>query len=141
LTSQRATRQRPRLLIADDDLVITSLLSATLDQDFEVVGIATDSEEAIALAGSSQPDVALIDVEMPKGGAPRAVPGIVEVAPEAAIVVLSGDESDQLVRDLIRAGAVAYSRKGIDPEDLVALLHNSIEVRAIERARLRVPTA
>jgi DNA-binding NarL/FixJ family response regulator len=141
LTFQGATRRRPRLLIADDDLVITSLLSASLDQDFEVVGIAADSEEAIALAGASQPDVALIDVEMPKGGAPRAVPGIVEVAPEAAIVVLSGDESDKLVRELIRAGAVAYSRKGIDPEDLVTLLHNSIEVRASERARLRVPTA
>jgi two-component system, NarL family, response regulator DesR len=141
VTSDKASRPRPRLIIADDDLVITSLLSASLVGDFDVVGIAGDSEEAIALAGASQPDVALIDVEMPKGGAPRAVPGIVEVAPEVAIVVLSGDESDKLVRELIRAGAVAYSRKGIDPEDLVALLHNSIEVRASERARLRVPTA
>jgi two-component system, NarL family, response regulator DesR len=141
LTSDKESRPRPRLIIADDDLVIASLLSASLVGDFDVVGIAGDSEEAIALAGASQPDVALIDVEMPKGGAPRAVPGIVEVAPEVAIVVLSGDESDKLVRELIRAGAVAYSRKGVDPEDLVALLHNSIEVRAIERARLRVPTA
>jgi DNA-binding NarL/FixJ family response regulator len=132
---------RPRLIIADDDPVIQVLLSASLEQDFELVGIAEDSEAAIELARSTQPDVALIDVVMPKGGGPRAVAGIVEVAPRTAIVVLSGDESDALVRELIRAGAVAYGRKGLGAPALVELLNESIEARTREQARSRAASS
>jgi DNA-binding NarL/FixJ family response regulator len=131
----RGRARRPRLLLADDDVVITSLLSGSLDHDFEVVGVAADSGEAIELAKASQPDVALVDVAMPKGGGPSAVRGILEVAPQTAIVVLSGDESEAMVRELIRAGAVAYCRKGIDPRELAELLTDSIAVRARELAR------
>jgi DNA-binding NarL/FixJ family response regulator len=136
--------ERPRLIIADDDLIIQVLLSASLEQDFEVIGVAGDSEEAIALAQRTQPDVALVDVEMPKGGGLRAVSGIVDVAADTAIVMFSGDESDATVRDLIGAGAVAYARKGIDPQELSELLKDSIGVRAKERERSRgslAPTA
>jgi DNA-binding NarL/FixJ family response regulator len=132
-----ASEERPRLIIADDDLIIQVLLSASLEQDFEVIGVAGDSEEAIALARRTQPDVALVDVEMPKGGGLRAVSGIVDVAAATAIVMFSGDESDATVRDLIGAGAVAYCRKGIDPQVLSELLKDSIDVRAKERERSR----
>jgi DNA-binding NarL/FixJ family response regulator len=130
---------RPRLIIADDDFVIQTLMSASLERDFEVVGVAGDAEEAIALARAQQPDVALVDVEMPKGGGSRAVAGMIEVAPKVAIVVLSGDESDAVVRELISAGAVAYTRKGIDPQELAELLIGSIEVRSKELARVAPP--
>lgn len=128
-------KARPRLMVADDDFIIQTLMSASLERDFEVVGVAGDAEEAIDLARAEQPDVALVDVEMPKGGGSRAVAGMIEVAPRVAIVVLSGDESDAVVRELISAGAVAYSRKGIDPQELTELLIDSIEVRAKELAR------
>jgi DNA-binding NarL/FixJ family response regulator len=136
-----ASSQRPRLIIADDDLVVQVLLRASLEQDFEVVGVAGDSDEAIELAQRTQPDVALVDVEMPRGGGLRAVTGIVDVAANTAIVMLSGDESDATVRDLIGAGAVAYCRKGIDPHELSQLLKGSIDVRARERERSRQPSA
>lgn len=126
-------------MIADDDLVVSSLLRASLERDFEIVGVAADSEAAIALAGTSRPDAALIDVQMPKGGAERAVPGILELAPDVAIVVLSGDESDTIVRKLISAGAVAFCRKGVDPEELADLLLGSIETRAGARPRSPEP--
>jgi DNA-binding NarL/FixJ family response regulator len=128
---------RPRLIVADDDVVLQSLLSASLERDFQIVGVASDGEEAVALAKLTQPDVALVDVEMPKGGGPHAVRGIVEVAASTAIVVLSGDESDTVVRDLIQAGAVAYCRKGIDPEALAQLLTGAIHARAKEREASR----
>ncbi len=127
--------RRPRLMIADDDLVIQTLMAASLEHEFELVGVAGDSEQAIELARATQPDVALVDVDMPKGGGSRAVPGIVAVAAHTAIVMLSGDESDAVVRELIGAGAVAYCRKGIDPRELAELLNGSIEARAKERAR------
>jgi DNA-binding NarL/FixJ family response regulator len=122
-------------MIADDDLIVTTLLGASLGREFELVGVAGDGEGAIELAGATQPDVALIDVQMPKGGAPRAVPGILRVAPQVAIVVLSGDESGPVVHELIAAGAVAFCRKGIDPDELAGVLRSAVEARAGESTR------
>jgi DNA-binding NarL/FixJ family response regulator len=106
--------QRPSLLIADDDPVIRVFLERGLSAGFDVVGTAANSVEAVELARSTRPDAALVDVEMPLGGGLRAVEGITEVTPETAIVVLSGDESESSVRELMLAGAVAYRRKGVD---------------------------
>ncbi len=124
---------RPRLLIADDDPVVQSVLGLSLGEDFEIVGVAADSAEAVELARSSQPDAALIDVDMPRGGGISAVRGIAEVAPEAAIVILSGDESDAVVRQLINAGATAYRRKGAGTGEIAASLRESITAHAATR--------
>jgi two-component system nitrate/nitrite response regulator NarL len=120
----------PTLLIADDDPVVRSMLSLTLQRQFNIVGAARDSEQAIALARAAQPDVALIDVQMPGGGL-SAIRGISEVSPDTAPVVLSADEFDPLVRELMIAGAMAYVRKGIAPADLTAMLHRAIQARPV----------
>ena len=91
-------------MIADDDPVVRSLLSASLGRTFNVVGVAADGDQAVEVARLRQPDAAVIDVEMPGGGGMRAVEGIVDVAPGTAILMLSGDESDRLVRGLMQAG-------------------------------------
>jgi DNA-binding NarL/FixJ family response regulator len=123
----------PRLMIADDDPVIQSLLDMSLSREFDVIGLAADGEEAVELAAASQPDAAIVDVEMPAGGGLRAVRGIHEVAPDTAIVVLSVDESDGVVRELMQAGATAYLRKGVAPHILADALMDSIEAHAHER--------
>lgn len=120
-------------MIADDDPVVRSMLGMSLGEAFEVVGVAADSEQAVELARTSQPDAAIVDVVMPKGGGLRAVRGILEVAPDTAIVVLSGDESDGSVRELMQAGAIAYRRKGVAPRLLAEALIESIDARASER--------
>jgi DNA-binding NarL/FixJ family response regulator len=120
-------------MIADDDPVVQSLLDMSLSAEFDVIGLAADGEQAVALARDSQPDAALIDVEMPAGGGLRAVRGIHEVAPDTAIVVLSVDEADGVVRELMQAGAVAYLRKGVEPRALAEALVDSIEAHAVER--------
>ena len=122
----------PRLMIADDDPVVRSMLDMSLGESFDVVGVALDGEQAIALARVSQPDAALVDVEMPAGGGLRAVCGIHEVAPGTAIVVLSIDESDVIVRKLMQAGATAYVRKGISPRALTDALMDSISAHGAE---------
>ena len=119
----------PTLLIADDDAVVRSMLSLTLERQFEIVGAARDSDQAIALAQAAQPDVALIDVQMPGGGGLRAIRGIAEVSPETAAVVLSADEFEPMVRELMIAGAMTYVRKGIAPAELAEMLHRAIRAR------------
>jgi DNA-binding NarL/FixJ family response regulator len=74
-----------------------------------------------------------VDVQMPKGGGLRAVRGIREVAPDTAIVMLSGYRSHGVVRELTRAGAIAYRRKGATPDALATALTESIEAHAAER--------
>jgi len=122
-------------MIADDDRLVRLLLSAELAHQFDVVGAADDADAAIELAGASQPDLAIVDVEMPKGGGTRAVRGILEVSPQTAIVILSGDESGVMVREMIRAGAVAYCPKGIDPQEFAVLLMDSLAARAKDGSR------
>lgn len=121
----------PTLLIADDDPVVRSMLSLTLDRQFEIVGAVGDSGQAIVLAGSARPDVALIDVQMPGGGGLCAIRGITEVSPETATVVLSADQFEPLVRQLMIAGAMTYVRKGIAPAQLAKVLHRAMQARPV----------
>jgi CheY-like chemotaxis protein len=124
-TTERDTR-RWRILIADDDPTVRAVLSDTLSKEFEVVGTAVDGQDAVKVAAWVQPDAALIDVQMPNGGGMRAVTGIVDVAPETAIVILSSEESEASVQELLGAGAIAYCRKGVSPALLARSLRDSI---------------
>jgi DNA-binding NarL/FixJ family response regulator len=119
----------PTLLIADDDPVVRSMLSLTLERQFDIVGAARDADQAIALAQSTQPDVALIDVQMPGGGGLRAIHVLSQVSPGTAAVVLSADEFDPMVRELMIAGAMTYVRKGIAPVKLAEVLHRAMQAR------------
>ena len=119
----------PTLLIADDDAVVRSMLSLTLERQFDIVGAARDADQAIALAQAAQPDVALVDVQMPAGGGLHAIRGIGELSPGTATVVLSADEFDPLVRELMIAGAMTYVRKGIAPAQLAEVLHRAMHAR------------
>jgi CheY-like chemotaxis protein len=117
---------RPTLLIADDDPIVRTTLTTALGREFEVVGAAGDSDEAVSIAALKHPDVALVDVAMPGGGGITAVRGIVASSPATAVVVLSGDEVDSVVRELLRAGASSYLRKGIAFAELARALDASI---------------
>jgi DNA-binding NarL/FixJ family response regulator len=123
----------PRVLIADDDPDVRAVLSAQLAPRFDVVGTAADTDEAIALAARTRADIAIVDVQMPGGGGVRATREIRDAAPGIAIVALSADESERVVLDMLRAGAVAYLRKGVDADELAALLHEAL------RAHVKLP--
>ena len=117
---------RPRLLIADDDRLVSATLAVQLRAEFDVVGAAEDGDRAIELARAVQPDVALVDVQMPGGGGLGTTRGITEVSPRTAIVILSVDESDQSVVELLNAGAMTYLRKGTPAGEIARRLHQSI---------------
>ena len=119
--------RHPCLLIADDDAFMRSALDTQLGRDFDVVGAACDAGEAIALAEEHQPDVVLMDVDMPSGGGLHATREINQRAPNTAVVALSADESRNVVIEMLNAGAMGYVRKGTSPEELTATLHQAIE--------------
>jgi DNA-binding NarL/FixJ family response regulator len=112
----------PRVVFADDDPLVLATLAAQLAHTFECVGTARDADEAITLVESNRPELVILDVDMPGGGAVRATREIHVRSPETAIVILSGDEIRQGVVELLNAGAVTYLRKGIDQQSLIAKL-------------------
>ena len=120
---------RPSLLIADDDAFMRTALSAQLKDTFRVVAVAADASAAIALAEEHQPDAALLDVDMPHGGAQEAVPQIAARSPATSIVILSGDETRQIVLELISAGAIAYVRKGVSGSELSQTLSDALKAK------------
>jgi DNA-binding NarL/FixJ family response regulator len=118
---------QPRVVLADDDPVVHSTIAAQLAPLFECIGVAHDADEAISLVETHRPDVAILDVDMPGGGALRATREIHIRAPETAIVILSADEQHQVVVQLIASGAVTYIRKGIDARSLTATLLDAVQ--------------
>jgi DNA-binding NarL/FixJ family response regulator len=109
-------------VLADDDEIICSMLAVQLESEFECVGTAADAPGAVALALAERPDIVILDVDMPGGGAMYATSEIRAGAPETAIVILSGDETRRGVMDLLEAGAITYLRKGIEVPELLDCL-------------------
>jgi DNA-binding NarL/FixJ family response regulator len=118
-----------RLVIADDDSVVRSVLCRVLADEFEIVGTACDAAEAIAVVLRTRPDAALVDLEMPEGGGLRVVREICNRMPDIAVVMLSGDECNAVVLATIEAGAMAYVRKSASHAALGRALRASIHAR------------
>ena len=109
-----------RLLIADDHSVVrTGLrhLVATFD-DVELVGAAADGEEAVTLCADHDPDVVLMDLEMPVLDGIEATRRIVEAQPRVAIVVLTSFSAREQILRALDAGAVGYLLKDAEPAEL-----------------------
>ena len=109
-----------RLLIADDHSVVrTGLrhLVATFD-DVELIGAAADGEEAVTLCADHDPDVVLMDLEMPVLDGIEATRRIVEAQPGVAVVVLTSFSDREQILRALDAGAVGYLLKDAEPADL-----------------------
>jgi EAL domain-containing protein (putative c-di-GMP-specific phosphodiesterase class I) len=110
-----------RVLLADDEPALRTALTELLSHEdrVELIGTAADAEEAIRIAESGRPDVALVDVRMPEGGGPHAARGISRVSPRTRVIALSAYEDKKNVMEMLRAGAVGYLVKGTAADELV----------------------
>ncbi len=109
-----------RVLVADDHPTYLRALEVMLrgDAGIDVVGRAHDGPEAVRLALELQPDVILMDVNMPAMSGIEATGLLVEAAPHIAIVVLTMFDDDDVVANALRAGAHGFVLKGARQQDI-----------------------
>ena len=134
-----------KILIADDHAVVREGTRQVLEQepDLEVVAEAADGEEAVRLAGSSKPDVAIIDIAMPKVDGVEATKQIKALYPAIAVLILTAYDDDQFVFGLLEAGAAGYLLKSVRGRELIdavrrihageSVLHPAIARKVLNR--------
>jgi DNA-binding NarL/FixJ family response regulator len=114
-----------RVAVVDDQKLFARGLSGLVEllPGVEVVGVAYNGEEAIALCRKEEPDVILMDISMPKMDGISATREIKALLPRAAVIILTGHEEDEHVFEGIKAGAQGYLLKDSELEDLSRAIH------------------
>jgi DNA-binding NarL/FixJ family response regulator len=119
---------RVRILIADDhDIVRLGLRQLlTAQPGWEICAEATTGEKAVTLAKQFEPQVVVMDIGMPELSGIDATRKICGLLPDTKIVVLTMHFSDQLIRDIVEAGACGYVLKSDADRDLVAAVRTVV---------------
>lgn len=120
-----------RVLICDDQEVVRKGLNIILShsQRIEVVGLAQDGEEGVALARAKLPDVVLMDLKMPRLNGIQATRRITTALPQVKVVVLTTYDGDEWVFEAIRAGASGYLLKDASSEQIVTAVQDVVDGR------------
>ena len=124
------------VFLVDDHELFLSGVRAELDDRFDVVGWATDVDQAIDAIRKARPDVVLVDVHMPGGGGLTVVKNITETNPEVRFLALSVSDAPEDVIAMIRGGARGYVTKSISPEQLAAAIDRIAADDAVFSPRL-----
>ena len=142
-----------RVLIADDHAVVRQGLRTFLElQDaIEVVGEAADGEAAVAETERLKPDIALMDLVMPRLAGDEAIRRIAAVSPATRVVVLTSFAEDDKLFPAVRAGAAGYLLKDVQPRELVGairaadagetILHPTVAARLLDEVAGRANTS
>ena len=127
------TTERIRVLVADDHPVFRRGMRAMLgaEPEIELVGEATDGEEAVTRTLELRPDVILMDLNMPKVTGIEATRRILEASPDTAILMLTMVEDDKSIFAAMRAGAHGYVLRGADGAETLRAIHAVANGQAI----------
>jgi len=111
-----------KILLADDqELILESLrIVLSLEEDFEIVGLAKNGEEAIEGCEQSQPDIVLMDINMPVMDGVAATARIKERFPATKVIILTSYREVEYVLTALSHGAEGYLLKAIHPRELAA---------------------
>ena len=140
-----------RILVADDHPIVRDGLVAVLSTqpDFEVVGEAADGRQVVEQALAFQPDVILLDLEMPEVDGVQALEQLRKLGQSVRAVVFTAFDTDERILSALRAGAKGYLLKGAPREELFnavrvvhtggSLLQPVVASRLLERFSEAVP--
>ena len=112
-----------RVLVVDDSETVRQVLEIVLsmEDDVEVCGVAHNGTAAVMLAGDLQPDVIVMDLEMPGASGIDVLPMVRSAAPAATVLMYSARDDLDAINAAVTSGASAYFVKGVDDiERLVA---------------------
>ncbi|MBA2568028.1 MAG: EAL domain-containing protein [Actinobacteria bacterium] len=120
-----------RVLVAEDDSSVRDALEALfqVEKSLELAVAVGDATSAVEAASREQPDVALVDVRMPGGGA-SATRGIVSCAPGTRVLAYTVHDDRETVLEMLEAGAVGYLLKGDSIEEVIEAIHRAASGQA-----------
>jgi DNA-binding NarL/FixJ family response regulator len=109
-----------RVIVVDDHPIVRQGLVSVLgdEDDLQVVGEASSGREAVALTARLQPDVVLLDLEMPDLDGVEAIPQLLAAKPGLGILVFTAYDTDERVLGAVRAGARGYLLKGASADEI-----------------------
>jgi DNA-binding NarL/FixJ family response regulator len=117
-----------RVVVAEDHLLVRQSLRAILeDQGLDIVGDASDGQEAVRLCRELRPDVAVLDISMPLLNGIEAAREIAKESPDTRIVHLTMHPQDQFVLQSLQAGVTGYLLKENAVEELVAAIRTVVK--------------
>lgn len=122
-----------RLVVADDQAVVRDGLVLLLSTapDLSIVGVAADGAEAVEVTLREQPDVALVDLRMPKLDGAGVTAALAEQAPGVRVLILTTYADDDAVLPALRAGAAGYLTKDTTGEALMAAVREVAAGRTV----------
>lgn len=134
MTNQRTIR----VVVVDDHPLVRQGLEAVLASvpDVVVVGQAADGRAAVDMVVDAEPDVVLMDLQLPGQSGLEATREILAARPDTSILVLTMFEDDATVHAAIAAGAMGYLLKGADGEDILAAVRSAAAGQAVFGAAL-----
>lgn len=111
-----------RILLVDDQYLLCEVLKTWLEveDDFQVIGVAHDGQEGLEKVEALQPDIVLMDIDMPGMDGLSATRQICERFPQVKVIFLSGHDDDNYLGKSLRAGAKGYLLKNTTAEELAA---------------------
>jgi DNA-binding NarL/FixJ family response regulator len=121
--------RRLKVLIADDHRLMLDAVRTVLDEDPDivVVGETMSGSQVLPLVSQTDPDVVLLDIQMPVMDGLACLAAIREKFPKVKVIVLSGHDEPALIRAALRRGAVAFISKQILPRDLPSAVRQVFE--------------
>jgi len=125
-----------RVFLVDDHRLFLSGVQAELAERVDVVGTATEVNEAIGGIRAAQPDVVLVDVHLPGGGGKAIIESVLRTHPDTRFLALSVSDAAEDVIAVIRAGARGYVTKSIGPDELADAVRRVHEGDAVFSPRL-----
>jgi len=114
----------PRLLLADDRRMFRQGLRELIERKtpFEVVGEAATGRETLELVAHLQPDIVLLDIQMPEGDGVTVARQLAQTHPRVKIIMLTMYHEDRHLVEAVQAGAQGYLLKDADAEELIAVI-------------------
>jgi len=103
---------RPRILLADDHVLLLDAFSSLLETHYEIIGLASDGREMLSMASKLKPDVVVLDISMPNLNGFDAGEKLKKTRPEIKLIFLTVNEDPDMVAEAFRIGANGYLLKG-----------------------------